>query len=344
MKYLLTFQPLEPYTFMEEGDSCQIFSSNLPSQSTLLGTIRYLLLKKAGLLKTSCQYSQTEKEKMDELIGPRSFSFRMNRAFSGFGKIRRLSPVFLLEEEKGILIANPYCNLSEESYLPLRMGRQIQTSWGRMALPEPGQGLGERGHGEGFLRLDDMKVIAGEEIFLSSWDLAASFSEKNGCQQREHFKREKKIMKAGYSFAVLADFEEAGEYEALMPEAICFMGKKSAAFSMKATLFDGVCENVFGGKASLEEYVEGAFREYRVKKIEETGSTRKMIGQLRQTWYYALSDLYVGNAEKLSMYAMTEVLRPQVLSAGTVFQEEPGIPQDQHLLAAGYNVVVQIGG
>lgn len=100
--YNITLQPLDWFFFggettlqnSKESDGKQIEkyvylvrSNSLPQQTTILGMLRYQLLKQKGLLNSN------DKDKISELIGTESFSMRENN--QDFGVIENISPVFI---------------------------------------------------------------------------------------------------------------------------------------------------------------------------------------------------------------------------------------------------------
>ena len=110
MTYLVKLRPLENYTlgtelgFTDEnfhgaGRSSYIATSGeVPDQTTVLGMVRFMVLKNCGILRTDFCYSSQEKQKISELIGPESFDF--TKPDQSFGVIRGISPVFIIKTEQ----------------------------------------------------------------------------------------------------------------------------------------------------------------------------------------------------------------------------------------------------
>ncbi|MGL4607981.1 MAG: type III-B CRISPR module-associated Cmr3 family protein [Eubacteriaceae bacterium] len=115
MKYLVKLKPLEPYFLGGErtfdfGETKQqvrskyfIKSEELPTQTTLLGVMRYYLLENAGLLNSSFEY----KDEVKKLIGSDSFDIS-HKDEQNFGAIIKISPLFLLSEQKNVLVPTPF--------------------------------------------------------------------------------------------------------------------------------------------------------------------------------------------------------------------------------------------
>ena len=73
-----------------------IRSERLPSQATLLGMLRFLVLSHKGALNEDYRKADGEKrERQKALIGARSFSMD-GRDMQDYGQILELSPLFLL--------------------------------------------------------------------------------------------------------------------------------------------------------------------------------------------------------------------------------------------------------
>ena len=105
-KYRVELKPLEPYFFAGEKsfgfgkkkkqsyNNYFIRSELFPTQTTLLGTIRYLILKKYNLLTTKDYSNEKEQEKY---VG--KSSFQIGQKNQSYGMIERLSPLFILNEK-----------------------------------------------------------------------------------------------------------------------------------------------------------------------------------------------------------------------------------------------------
>lgn len=107
-KYLITFTPMEPYFFGgertfgfgKESDRkppYYIVSEKNPSQPTLFGTLRYIILSQNNAL-----FDQKDAAKAGELVGAESFSFQKALTYAeapaqNFGIINCISPLFLIK-------------------------------------------------------------------------------------------------------------------------------------------------------------------------------------------------------------------------------------------------------
>lgn len=109
--YKILLKPLMPYFFggehtfsmipSNERSPYFIVSEPMPPQTTLFGMLRYEVLKHSKALSGKHNDPNEEKEireKQIDLIGEKSFSFRTEDQAQTFGKINRISPVFIESE------------------------------------------------------------------------------------------------------------------------------------------------------------------------------------------------------------------------------------------------------
>ncbi|MBR4424348.1 MAG: hypothetical protein IKS66_00195 [Oscillospiraceae bacterium] len=289
MTCLVTFSPLEPYTFgtdqsfvfedaesVRTGKESYLAASNLlPEQTMLLGTLRYMALQKAGLLHTDLCYEPEEQEAIRELIGPESFSFQKPEL--SFGVIRSLSPLFLVNRERQtVLIPNPFHNTAQETgYVPMQLGPALCTSAGSVRLPPKEAYNAKDGYGSGFLELgsrDADRLQIYRKLFRK--DLITGNQKVTDDEEREKafFRRERYVLEKDYAFAVLAETAD----DALHTDCVVYMGVKRAAFLAR------VCPVT-------------AFQAFQRHSAESPSDLLKNLVEAEldtgETWYYALSDL-----------------------------------------------------
>lgn len=99
--YLFKLTPIERFFFggsvtFGEGEKRNYFVRSLyfPQQTTLLGTLRYMLLKKQNLMDENGKVIDNKKTEAEGAIGPSGFNHSLKTG-ADFGKIKKLSPVFL---------------------------------------------------------------------------------------------------------------------------------------------------------------------------------------------------------------------------------------------------------
>lgn len=351
MKYLIKFFPLESYSFgTEQGfeypnekktgkESYFVTSKDEPEQTMVLGVLRYLLLKHNDLLKTDFRYD-SERDRMDEVIGKQSFSFDELEKQS-FGQIKEISPIFILNEHNDILIRNPFNNVAENGYIPMKMTTEIETIYGHISMPDKDEYNSKQGYARGYYNLSTGNIVT--DMFKT---VVAVGNRKNGEEVQDKkdgfFKRElKNFVNEGYSFALYADI--MGEFPM---ETVAYMGKNKSAFVVKA---EQIIDCQVSASDILAKQVENAFKDS------------------KEIWYYALSDIIVRNDIRYSNFCIIEdkkqrnlqtnhnskgylgkIKKSEVLynliSRGSVFYKDKPAVQDDNAEQIGYNKIVRLGG
>ncbi len=344
MNYLVKITPLEPYSFGNDQnfvypgekstgkESYFVKSKEEPEQTSVLGLLRYLILQNTGCLRTDFSYSEEERQKMKECIGERSFSY-LETEPQDFGLIKEVSPIFLLNEKEEILVKNPFHNTAEGSgYNPMPMECDIETSHGVMALPEKDKYKAKKGHAKGYINLTTKEIR--EDLFETMVVSGNRKNEKTDSDDGSFFKRELKILKKGYSFAVYANADK------LPSKTVGYMGKKKSAFLIET------------------RSVENVDLEQRVKECFSSGDT----------WFYALSDVVLQGAQEYTNFCIVEEkyqrnletvhdannrlkrlkkseVRHHLIQSGSVFYGKLDvITEHKNATQIGYNRIVQLGG
>ena len=185
--YLVTFRPLGDYSFgsdrrfsfvgknnYSEDEYAPYFirTNRVPEQSTVFGMIRYLILVSNGiLLKQDFHYDEDSRDIMKALIGEKSFS--LNGGVRDFGKLEKISPIFLLKNSEEIVIPNPFNNKQGkegiEQFAPMILEEEIKvsTSFGEIALPKSKEYNPKEGYGNGYYNINTGYLEAIEDIFMT---------------------------------------------------------------------------------------------------------------------------------------------------------------------------------
>ena len=381
MNYRVTFRPLEPYTFGTDQtfafagtesektgkESYLVISGRIPAQTTLWGTLRYLVLQKQEKLRRDFQYEGTED--LEPLIGARSFDFQSDTVQS-FGKLHGMSPMFLIRQTEGgqerILIRNPFHNRAEnQGYSPMKLRETpLWTSHGSAGihLPEDGEYNAKRGFADGWIDIADRQIYptiwnpeaesgepAGRGLFASVMVPGNQKNRESG--DESYFQREMILLHPACLFAVYVDAEE-GTFtrpgESLPVESVVYMGKKRSAF--RVTVEES-------NAPPLNQAVKEAF----------TGTP--------EPWYYALSDSILLPENNYQDFCIVEEtsqrtlktnynshrryagklvrsgIRFNLIRAGSVFygscpltvNDNPGV-LIQNCQTIGYHQIIKLGG
>lgn len=102
--YEIRLTPIDKFFFGGESyfdDKDGVFyfqhSRRFPQQTTLLGMLRFQLLRNNGLFEDrDGKLTIVDTQRAEQVIGPESFNGRND----GFGQVKRISPVFILEKDK----------------------------------------------------------------------------------------------------------------------------------------------------------------------------------------------------------------------------------------------------
>ena len=186
-EYLVTFRPLGDYSFgsdrrfsfvgknnYSEDEYAPYFirTNRVPEQSTVFGMIRYLILVSNGIeLKQDFQYDGNTRNKIEALIGEKSFS--LNGSVQHFGKLEKISPIFLLKNSEEIVIPNPFNNKQGkegiEQFVPMILEKEftLSTSFGEIALPKSKEYNPKEGYGNGYYNINTGCLEVIEDIFMT---------------------------------------------------------------------------------------------------------------------------------------------------------------------------------
>lgn len=185
--YLVTFRPLGDYSFgsdrrfsfvgknnYSEDEYAPYFirTNRVPEQSTVFGMIRYLILVSNGIqLNQDFRYNEEIRKEINALIGEKSFS--LNGGVRDFGKLEKISPIFLRKNSEEIVIPNPFNNKQGkegiEQFAPMILEEEIKvsTSFGEIALPKSKEYNPKEGYGNGYYNIKKGHLEAIEDIFMT---------------------------------------------------------------------------------------------------------------------------------------------------------------------------------
>lgn len=255
-KYLITLRPLEPYFFGGERtfgfgkkdgqiQKYYIVSELTPSQTTLFGTLRYIILKQKNALR-----GEENADCSADLVGAESFSFKKSlfpdkrivnteekEVYQSFGIIRSISPLFLTLGDEW-LVPTPYNHnpggngSSKNTYTPFTMSEPPIGSGDGFTL-FPVDYRSKNGYGGGYTALSNLSIVPDDDIFLT--DIRTGINSHrtdditHGIENDGSlFKKERKMLKENICFAFIA---EIADNEVLQCETdIVFMGQDKSPF------------------------------------------------------------------------------------------------------------------
>lgn len=362
--YLITISPLEPYFFGSErslgfgkvkGNLKQryfISSQDVPSQTTLLGALRYAVLAANGALITDFSKGSLERERANELIGPVSFDFQHKNSF---GAIGRIHPLFILDGEnylvpmpmnhKNSFAVGSGNTASYECYTPMRLDQcqeSITLSTGDLFSPDY---AAKHGCGCGWLNLTDGSSVSSRYdpeqdsgLFQSIMRVGINSHRTETAENRNdaesYFKKEYKLLRQGV-FAFFAELDP-DRVQGLERGTLIYMGQNKSAFQIKAVKKENDLNEKIAG--TLSEYAVNDFwyapgdchfeQEYSGYVIANTQLFRHLITTTGNHYYDRFK-----KSEKLY----------RLLNAGAVFYgRRPDFANDEIARVIGMNELVEI--
>lgn len=220
--YRVNLKPLEFYYFAKEVGSrlrsqdsnlevpYYVVSDEVPSQTTLLGVMRYYVLKRKDCLSKKCLSNR------DSLIGKTSFNYRSkNRQL--FGQIEELTPLIIRHDETGRVIVPCPMNIVQ------REGRPH---------------IYKKSSVDASLKKDIYKnyisLFPDEQLFCTDSELfhRAIKTRNNKLKDEDAlFKIEMKKLNKNYSFSFFIKVSD--EFEVHKGKEIVFLGGNKSAFSIE---------------------------------------------------------------------------------------------------------------
>ncbi len=299
--YKITFKPVEPYFFgnekasafpVKDGNASPSVSSyfirseDIPSQSTILGALRYLFLA-----HKNPDFKYTEEQAADnaKAVGPASFDIA-SEDVQKFGLIRKISPVFISGNDKDgkevSLIPTPMDHNRKDSketrksdpqaklyyspfndYLPITTAEEQKLYANDFDVKE--------GLEKSFVSLSDGEIYKKEKIFEADLRIGINRATQND----GFFKKEYKMLKEGFAFTVYAELEVATDNEIISRSQCIFLGQGKSAFSVR---FEKSKDELF---ASAESFLKSYSR--------TNESDRKTNASY--SFFYCLSDTFVSS-------------------------------------------------
>ena len=363
--YLCKLKPLEPFflggerTFdfsgeaggkSEDKTSYYICSEKWPNQSTILGTMRFLVLKKHNMLHDRDKQNEANEK---DYIGEHSFI--LSNKEQKYGKIKEISPVFLMDKYDNKWIRTPYNhkvkkdkNNYNESYVPMeRLNTTVSTYLGEVRLLKDYNT--KDGLTDSVMKITDRSIRNVEE-YPGVHGVLKNFERVGIARQSDEegfFKKQYWTMNESFSFAFYCKAEE-GAFER---QEVVYLGQGKSVFRFTA---------------------EEATTDDPLNSLED--SIRNCCAGNDEFWY-ALSDVYLEsidnkgfsivkkkyfrslvqadgtkNGENISFRMSKKRSRLyELIEAGSVFYYDPFSENENQEGIAGYkqvglNHVIKVGG
>lgn len=241
-KYLIKLKPLEPYFFGDEntfriGEENRYYISSMltPSASTILGTLRYELLKSKNLLVNGNNDAEKNFER-EKLVGASSYKVGNDNTECTFGAIKSISPLFLMKGDEVLIKAPLSHKVGQdvekcEKYTPMQFsGTKFATNHHDLELPKEGEFIAKKAVGEDwYMNLSTSDIYRGE---ISINEKSKPIFDKVlrvgiGRKEKDFFKKEYIMLHPKLCFGVTTDIECYIEDKTT---DICYMGREKSPF------------------------------------------------------------------------------------------------------------------
>ena len=295
--YKVTFKPVEPYFFGNEknftfpgqkqkstySSSYFIRSERVPSQSTILGVLRYIFLPykwEDFNHKDTREIINNKNNINDKVVGAASFDID-SESIQNFGIIKKISPVFISGRndfgESVTLIPTPmdHNRTSEKServhkasdkeilqYYPFLEYIKVNTTEGKKLYAKDFNV--KEGVEHSYVSLEKGELYTFSDLFQSDLRIGINRTEKKD----GFFKKEYCMLKKNFSFAVYADIDIDNAPKATS----VFLGQGKSAFIVNFTEESNDLQNRVKEFLSRKEYQRAAY-----------------------PFIYCLSDVFVGD-------------------------------------------------
>ena len=244
--YRVDFKPISPYFFGNEktfpytgqkigqhlSNAYYIKSERVPSQTTILGALRYLFLAHKN---SNYTYTEAEFEENAKRVGRNSFDISAKEA-QDFGIIDKLSPVFLFHKSKGLLIPTPFDHNETSKtgkYTPFENYAAVETPDGKKLYTSDYDV--KIGLTDSYMALDTNEIVKSWDIF-SEEDRVGIAIDKT---EKAFFKKKYAMLAKDYYFSVYLTISDDSAVEVLKQSeggaVSVFMGQGKSAFLVSFT-------------------------------------------------------------------------------------------------------------
>lgn len=211
-----------------------IHSEDEISQATVLGMLRFVMLKKNQLLSDGWK-DQSKVQEQNALIGKTGFSINENQnTLCDYGKLKSISPVLVYQGEKALVHmplnhkvyeVNNKKKQKTQKYTPFRMKEAGYSDIGEMTwLPE--DFVAKDGLSYDYMQPGDKTIVEKGVIFQKQNRTRVSkVSQEDG-----FFKKTYQFLGKGYSFGFYATMEEDWCKEEQITDEIVYLGQEKSAF------------------------------------------------------------------------------------------------------------------
>jgi CRISPR-associated protein Cmr3 len=202
--YFIRLKPVENYFFggentfrNNEEDTANYFSrsNSYPQQTTLLGLLRFMLLKSNAALPL-----YKNQEKANALIGENSFDVLNGSQY--FGAIQKISPLFIYHDNDIYRFSLPF----ENFVVDFDKNGKTYTNSLRQFIPAI-EGYNPKQAGEAFVKNNSGREILFSNIFIEHEPKTGIDKQREEGDDKKFYKQICYSLKPGFEFAFFADIE-----------------------------------------------------------------------------------------------------------------------------------------
>ncbi len=323
------------------SDSYFISSLKVPSQTTLFGTLRYLIGVKEEKLK----------DNSEELIGKKSYT--LNNENKEFGLIKSISPLYLYHEDQGekgkYYVRTPFDHKIEteddkkvnpEKYKPLKI--EDDTSVKVINYPsEDSSGVSKRyphdykakaGISHSYTCIEDQTIVDEDSVFKQSVEVVSKKNKNNKDNKDCFAKKGYYRLEKGWSFVFFAELD-CNEIPECNKSAV--IGKDSSFFSVSITEDkEPDVKSLFKDREKGFRYCQSSvFVKRPISEVLDKSSFSILESEYLRSFTSEGARLKVDGTELL-----------QLISAGSIlYSDDIAAFNDEHARIAGFNIIINGG-
>ena len=265
--YRVDFKPISPYFFGNEktfpytgqkigqhlSNAYYIKSERMPSQTTILGALRYLFLAHKN---SNYSYTEEEFEENAKRVGAERFRIEKSEA-QDFGIIQSISPVFLYHDKHKVLLPTPFDHKEKKKEDPPKdteIGNAEENGEKKKDFPDycpfgnyldvdipNGKKLytpdydPKIGLTSSYMIWGQKKIVSADDIFSDADRVGIAVEQ----QENAFFKKKYAVLAKDYRFSVYLELSDDHAVESLKKSeggaVTVFMGQSKSAFMVSFT-------------------------------------------------------------------------------------------------------------
>lgn len=337
-KYLVRLTPIDTYFFGGEttfGNNTKqnyyVKSNKLPQVSTLLGTMRYEILRQRDLL-FPLKEGRTKREVVDA-IGEKGFDMSPNH----YGIIKEISPLFIENKNAGAFYTS----------LPLDYGIKVHktnikcsfssTTTCEYAYAAEGYDMKKYDNYRYWTDNKKNKVDDGD-IFYQKEQVGITKNGKSDDDKDAYYKIITYGLRSGYNFIfMLTTSEELKE-----SDTITYMGGNRSAFKMQVSEISGEDKEKIGD--SFTEYFSSLHEDGRFLLLGDAFFSDEEIDRLPFFWAESICNRYVVTKQNVSGVSWKEPDKTKalyrLLKRGGVIYSDEKLQCEDYLTNVGLNIFI----